>query len=320
MVVLETLVLFLIIVFAASMLSHGAEMIAEKYGPNFAGSIILAFVTTLPEYMFVFWASVKGAYDVALGSAVGAATMLVTLGYGMVILTATTRVSRKPVKVIKLSRATRIDAIYLAATAVVAYILAYIGDGFSLVDGLILFAIFFAYVGHLALAAREFGKKHRVRIPRERFIKGITYLILGGIITITVSERFVEAMISLARSFGISPVTIAIVVGPIASELPEKLTAFLTVMRNAKLAEISVANFIGSKVNHNSVLLGTMPIIAYATGNGSVTGVISPQFTAMTLLTFIAGISVARRRLERWQGFFFTALYAVPLYIAYSIR
>ncbi|WP_456475554.1 hypothetical protein [Candidatus Pyrohabitans sp.] len=81
-----------------------------------------------------------------------------------------------------------------------------------------------------------------------------------------------------------------------------------------------MANFIGSKVNHNSVLLGTMPLIAFITGNGSVSGIISPQFTAMTLLTFIAGISVARRRLERWQGFFFTALYAVPVYIAYTIR
>jgi cation:H+ antiporter len=320
MVVLEALILFLIIVSAAAMLSHGAEMIAEKYGPNFAGSIILAFVTTLPEYMFVFWASLKGAYDVALGSAVGAATMLVTLGYGMVILTATTKLSRKPVKVIRLSRATRIDALYLAATAIVAYVLAYIGDGFSLIDGVLLFVIFFAYVVHLALAAREFGRRHLVRVSRERFIKGTGYLIIGGAVTVVVSERFVEAMISLALAIGVSPVAIAIIIGPLASELPEKLTAFLTVMRNAKLAEISVANFIGSKVNHNSVLLGTMPIIAYATGNGSVTGVISPQFTAMTLLTFIAGISVARRRLERWQGFFFTALYAVPLYIAYTVR
>ena len=317
---LETLVLFLIIVFAAALLSHGAETIAEKYGPNFAGSILLAFVTTLPEYMFVFWASLKGAYDVALGSAVGAATMLVTLGYGVVILTATTGLSRRPVQVIHLGRATRIDALYLAATAVVAYVLAYVGDGFSLTDGLVLFAIFFAYVVHLALAAREFGRRHHVRVPRERFIRGTAYLIVGGAVTVVVSERFVEAMISLARCFGVSPVTIAIIVGPLASELPEKLTAFLTVMRNAKLAEISVANFIGSKVNHNSVLLGTMPIIAFVTGNGKVTGVISPQFTAMTVLSFIAGISVARRRLERWQGFFFTALYAVPLYIAYSVR
>ncbi len=320
MVILEAVVLFLIIVFAAALLSHGAEMVAEKYGPNFAGSILLAFVTTLPEYMFVFWASVKGAYDVALGSAVGAATMLVTLGYGLVILTATTNISRKPVKVITLSPATRIDAIYLAVTAVVAYVLAYIGDGFSLIDGLILIGVFFGYVAHLAQAAREFGKKHDVRLPRKRFIKGLGYLLVGGVITIAVAERFVETMISLARYFGISPVTIAIIIGPIASELPEKLTAFITVMRNAKLAEISVANFIGSKVNHNSVLLGTMPIVAYITGNGSVVGVISPQFTAMTLLTFIAGISVARRKLEKWQGFFFTALYAVPVYIAYSIR
>ncbi|WP_456475555.1 hypothetical protein [Candidatus Pyrohabitans sp.] len=93
MVILETLVLFSIIVFAAALLSHGAEMIAEKYGPNFAGSIM-------------------DEYDVALGSAVGAAIV------------------------------------------------------------------------HLAMAAREFGRKHRIKITRERFIKGAGYLIIGAAVKV----------------------------------------------------------------------------------------------------------------------------------------
>jgi len=49
MVLVEFLVLLLIITAAAWVLSHGAETIAEKYGANFAGSIILALITTLPE-------------------------------------------------------------------------------------------------------------------------------------------------------------------------------------------------------------------------------------------------------------------------------
>lgn len=160
MVIFETLVLLFILVAAAVLLSYGAESIAEKYGANFAGSVILAFITTLPEYMFVFWAALKGEYMVAVGSAVGAATMLIT-GYGLVIFTATT-ISRKPVKVIELSHATRIDALYLILTALVALVLALENNGFDLKDGIILIVLFGVYVYHLARGAIEFGEKHKI--------------------------------------------------------------------------------------------------------------------------------------------------------------
>lgn len=123
-------------------------------------------------------------------------------------------------------------------------------------------------------------------------------------------------MIALAHEFGISPVAIAIIIGPIASELPEKLTAFITIMRDGKLAEISVCNFVGSKVNHTSVLLGSIPIIAFLTGHGSVHGILNPQFMAMILLTFVAGASLARRKLEKWQGIVFLGMYSIPVYVA----
>jgi len=70
-VVLEFVGLLMLIVAAAALLSHGTEAIAERYGANFTGSIVLAMITTLPEYMFVIWACVKTRYDMAVGSAVG---------------------------------------------------------------------------------------------------------------------------------------------------------------------------------------------------------------------------------------------------------
>lgn len=170
MVIFETLVLLFILVAAAVLLSYGAESIAEKYGANFAGSVILAFITTLPEYMFVFWAALKGEYMVAVGSAVGAATMLITLGYGLVIFTATT-ISRKPVKVIELSHATQIDALYLILTALVALVLAFENNGFDLKDGIILIVLFGVYVYHLARGAIEFGEKHKIE---EKSCSGVS--------------------------------------------------------------------------------------------------------------------------------------------------
>jgi cation:H+ antiporter len=127
-------------------------------------------------------------------------------------------------------------------------------------------------------------------------------------------------MVHIADMLGVSAMAVAIVLSPIASELPEKITAYLTVMRNGKLAEISVCNFMGSKVNHNSFLLAILPFVAAAKGHGPVTGIISIPFTVMTVLTLVAGISLARRKLEPWQGWLFVVLYLTTIGAAYMVR
>ena len=319
-IVLEFTVLLAIITFAAWLLSIGAERLAEKYGANFTGSIVLALITTLPEYMFVIFAALKGKYAMAIGSAIGSCSLLITLGYGSVILLATTRASRKPVEEIKLSAETRYDAIYLAVTAVIAFLLAWWGDGFGLVDGIILCALFLGYVYHMARVAYEYHRRHKAAGKKQvkGFWRGIACLVGGGVVIFFATEPFVDSMIKFSVLFGISPVTIAIVIGPIASEMPEKLTAFLTVIRDGKLAEISIANFIGSKVNHNSLLLGTLALIAVFHGGMDVAGVITPSFIFMTVITLIATASLARRRLCRRQGVFFLLLYVAVVLLAFQ--
>jgi Ca2+/Na+ antiporter len=102
--------------------------------------------------------------------------------------------------------------------------------------------------------------------------------------------------------------------------MPEKITAYLTVIRNGKLAEISICNFIGSKVNHNSLLLAVLPFVAAARGGGDVRGIIGIPFITMTVLTMVATVSLARRRLTRWEGWAFLALYIGIIGAAYSVR
>ena len=320
MLILEFLGLLLIITGAAWLLSIGAEILAEKYGANFAGSILLALITTLPEYMFVFWAALKDQYAMAIGSAVGACTLLVTLGYGSVILFATSRLSRQPVDKINLSSSTRIDAVYLIVTAVIAFLLALEGGGLDLKDAIILSAIFAIYVVQHYRMARGHMMTTEHNISAVDLRKAFILLIIGGVVIIFSAERFVEAMLHLATWIGISPVAIAIIVSPIASEMPEKVTAYLTVMRSGRLAEISVCNFIGSKINHNSLLLAVMPFVAVFRGGGNVPDVIGKPFILMTVLTLIAGVSLSRRSLERWQGWLFLSLYFSMIVTAYLIR
>jgi len=311
-----------VISIAAYLLSVQSEKLAKKWGANFTGSVVLGLITTLPEYLFVIWACLKMEYSVAIGSTVGAAAMLVTLGYGLVIIVATTKISKKPVKVIELSKGTRVDSFYLNFTALLALILVWIGDGLSLIDGIILVLCFAVYVYHSWHASRKLVKEKLAHGEELESIKAktILLLLLGAVIILIASEPFVDSMIEIAHELKVAPIAIAIVLSPIASELPEKLTAFLTVHRDGKLAEISVANFIGSKINHNSLLIAMLPIVAYAKGHGFVEGVLNIPFIMMTFLTVIAGVSLAQRKLRLWQGILFLALFAVPVWTAYISR
>jgi len=305
------------VVFVGSLImSIAVERLAERWGANFAGSILLGLVTVLPEYLIVFWAVWGGEYQGAVGSATGAATMLMTIGFGLVIVTATTRLSKRPVKEIKLSQTTRIDALYLFLTAMAALSLALWGGGLGLVDGAILALLYVAYAVHLYIEARKKSREHHEagRQP-PRVVWALVALAATGLLIIFVSEPFVVAMERLADEVFHAPrLVVFFLLSPLASEMPEKLTAFLTVHRRGALAEISVCNFIGSVVNHNSLLLGMMPFVAFFGGHSPfVPGVVVPTFWVMTCLTLIGSFSLSVGRLRRWQGWFFPALYLVQI-------
>ncbi|MEW6679935.1 MAG: hypothetical protein AB1297_02785 [bacterium] len=317
MVFLHFFALLVIIIFASAILSYGSESLAKKYGVNLVGSIFLALIGTLPEYMFVIWASIKGNYDVAIGSTIGACSLLITLGYGSVILVATT-ISKKPVKTIPLSHNTHIDTIYLGATAIIALFLIWHGKGLDLKDSIILICLFFAYV----IQVTHHSTKHKEEDTgkKESIKRGFLFLIIGGIIVFFASHPFVDVMIKMSHKLGISPITIAIIIGPIASEIPEKLTAYITVMRNGSLAEISICNFIGTKVNHNSLLIGTLGIIGFLKGNSEITGILNLQFLMMSGLTLFATANLLLRRLTRLHGIIFALLYFLVVFLAFKGR
>ncbi len=306
--------LLAVLVFAAYLLSRGAEVLAEKWGANIVGSLILALVTTLPEYAFVYWASMKGQYQMAIGSAIGSCTLLITLGYGMVIVLAISRLSRNPVRQITLSKATRVDAVYLMITGLVAFVFIAWDNALSLLEGIILTLILLGYVYQVVRSGASHESKHPV--PTKALIWGAVNMAVGGVIVYFASEPFVSSMMQMAEFLHVNVVVVAIVLGPLASEMPEKLTAYLVVLRNGENAEISVCNFLGSKVNHNSLLLAVMPFVAHFKGHDIVRNLMSPMLVVMTALTVVVSVLLARGKLEKWQGWVLIAAYVGAMILA----
>jgi len=339
MVVVVFLGLLLVITLASYLLSRGAEVLAEKWGCNIVGSLLLALVTTLPEYTFVYWAAVKAGnpslsaakqeamYQMAIGSAIGSGLLLVTLGYGMVILLATSRFSRNPVSYIQLSRATRIDSAYLLITGLVAFIFVFNDGALSVWEGVVLTLLFAGYVFQVV---KGYGREKTIEVEveseteqwvdhaklRKAFWRGIAEMVVGGVLVYVCSEPFVDSMRELAELMHVSPWVIAVILGPIASEMPEKLTAYITVLRNGANAELSICNFIGSKINHSSLLLALIPFIAWYNGVSPVPGMMSSTFVLMSVLTVVVSALLARGKLYRWQGAILVVAYVGTLVLA----
>lgn len=319
MVIVEFTVLLGVIVFAAYLLSRGAETLAAKWGCNIVGSIVLALLTTLPEYAFVYWASMKGQYQMAIGSAIGSCTLLITLGYGLVIVLATSRLSKHPVKSIKLGKPTRIDALYLLLTAIVAFVFIAVDDKLSFSEGIVLTLLLGGYVYQVFRSAKHMECSTCVVKPTV-LARSIAELAVGGVLIYLCSEPFVDSMIGLAKMVHISPVVIAIVLGPLASEMPEKLTAYMVVVKDGRNAELSICNFLGSKVNHNSLLLAVMPFVAHFKGHDAVSNLMTPMFVLMTVLTVAVSGLLVKGRLHKWQGYSLVGLYVGAMGLAVATQ
>ncbi len=316
MAILEFCGLLAVIVVAAYMLSHGAERMAEKWGRNIVGSIVLALVTTLPEYAFVFWAAMKHQYAMAIGSAVGACVLLITLGYGLVIVLATSRLGKNKVDHVQLSKATRIDAAYLLITGAVAFVFVWSNDRLSVFEGIILALLLGGYMFQVIRGSKKHHQQTK-HVSRRQMAIAWAEIVFAGAIVFVSSEPFVDSMIHIAEMFSISPVVIAVILGPIASEMPEKLAAYITVLRDSNAAELSVCNFLGSKVNHNSLLLGIIPFVACAnTGQCAVPGLLSTTFVLMTVFTVGVSALLINGRLHKWQGYMLIGCYVAAMVFA----
>ena len=260
----ETLFLLVVISFAADFLSKSAEVLEKKYGPSFVGSVILGFVTTLPELIFVIAAVLALQNDIALGSAIGGNILLFTIGYGMVILLA--HVYHK--QLITLPSTLRDDLWYLLIASF--FILLAAADGeFQLWEGLVLFLIYAIFIIDQFYESRQemaANVEEREPLTRKEKKRSLVFLVVGSVILLIAIEPFVHVIDELSEEMGISALFLALVISPFASEMPEKISAFILTKKSMEGAEIAIANFIGSKVQNNSLLFGVMILVACTMG------------------------------------------------------
>ena len=271
---MDLLVLFIalvVILIGAELFTNGIEWFGRSLNlaEGAVGSVLAAVGTALPETLIpiiaIVFATGQASDEIGVGAILGAPFMLSTLAMfvtGVAILAFRRR------------RATggelRIDASVLAHDMryfAIAYALA-IGSAFLPIEpawirwiaAAALIAIYAWYVrGHLRADAAEEEEElaplrfrrvdvraHRndPAVPRLRAINLQVVVALGFIIVGAVF--FVDAVEHLASSIGVSEVLLALVIAPVATELPEKFNSIIWVRQNKDT--LAMGNITGAMV------------------------------------------------------------------------
>jgi len=310
------------LVFASWLLSSGAEHLAERWGGRFVGRTLLSIATTLPEIGIVVAAARDGSYGTAIGSALGSNLFMMTLGLAIMLIIATTRLSKAPQKFIDVKEF-KLDKIFLVVTSVVGALLFL--DGYTVLDGIVFAGLFSTY---LLFAFREMKKEKHASLgkdlhdtpntkPKKHFARSMVLFVAGTVGIFVGAVPFVHALEGVSVDLGVSVVVLAVIVSPIAGEMPEKISMILLARKGANGASIAVANVLGSKILNNTLLLSVAIFAAMSYQGMTVkianTSLLENQMILVTAITIIALIPMFKNKLGLRSGVMLLILYAIGI-------
>ena len=332
------------LIISSWVLSYGAEHLSMKYGAKFVGRTLLSIATTLPEIAIVTYAAADGFYGIAIGAGLGSNLLMMTLGLAIMLLIATTRLSRAPLKGIPVGMF-KLDKIFLLATAVISAAL--FVDGYNFLDGFAFSALFIAYIIMAFLEMKEERKRESlknseiqkaenksrvieiddpsasVRTIDRAMLKAVLAFVAGTIGIVMGAGPFIHSMQGFSLEIGISAIILAVIISPIAGEMPEKISMMILARKGAAGASIAIANVLGSKILNNTLLLavavfGAMFHAGFYT-TIELTTVLLYQVILVTVVTIIALVPLFKKEIGLKVGILLASMYLISLFIQFLL-
>lgn len=280
----------------------GASAVARRFGipPIVVGLTIVAMGTSLPEAAISISAALKGSAGIAVGNVLGSNIMniLLILGLSAVILP----MAVQPAVI-------RRDMPFLLFITVLMPVLGLPDGKLSRVDGLILLAIFAAYMVWLfistkkAAAAGEAADEESDE-PLPPTWKAIAMILVGAALVMLGSNMAVDAATVIAAALGMSDRLIGLTIIALGTSLPELVTSCTAAKKGC--SDMALGNVVGSNMFNILFVLGisaTITPIAYPMT--FLTDSIICVLTAVLLFVLIAG-----KKLTRGKGAIMLAAFA----------
>ncbi len=303
------------IIFAALIIAWAAEC-GQFYISQGLALAVLAWVQTLPEFAVEAAIALEAAKNpeqmhLITANFTGSLRLFVGLGWPMVYFVSLFFAHRKLYMKeggfwsIHMEDEHSITVLSLLP-ALAYFVVIYLKGTLTLLDGVILTAIYSAYLWLLSKMPPQDAEEiaDMPRVPRylmslkaPRGVIGmVLMLIAGALILWFVAHPFLDSMLAVAMTFGISQFVFVQWVAPFLSEFPEKLSAF-NWARRVKKAPMALTNFVSSSINQWTILVATVPFI-YSYGVGHPAAIVFDEHQRVEILLTIV---------QSYLGFLFLA-------------
>ena len=299
----------------ADLLTKGCVGMAARFRvPEFiVGLTVMAVGTSMPELTVSAMSALKDSTDMAIGNVTGSNLFNTLICLGVCALIRPMVFTKENVR--------RDIPLCIAASVLLLVMALYIGStkGISRVEGVILFALYIAFVWYSIRSAKkdapdaeagtDDGTKSESSMGWGRIlffiVVGLAGLIYGG-------NMCLESATAIARAWGVSEAIIAITIVAAGTSLPE-LASSVAAIANGKLS-LALGNVIGSNVANILLILGVSGSIKPLT-MGGITPLDVWMVAISAVVLFLSALAIGQRRITRFEGVVYLAIYVAYVVI-----
>ena len=303
-----------LLTWGADLLTKGCVGMAARFRvPEFiVGLTVMAVGTSMPELTVSTMSALKGSTDMAIGNVTGSNLFNTLIVLGVCALIRPMVFTKENVR--------RDIPLCIGVSAILLVMALYLGqpNGISRVEGMILFALYIAFVWYSIRSAKkdapdaEAGTDSQQSEATMGWGKILFFIVVGLAGLIYGGNLCLDSATAIARAWGVSEAIIAITIVAAGTSLPE-LASSIAAIANGKLS-LALGNVIGSNVANILLILGLSGSIKPLT-MGGITPLDMWMVVGSAVLLFLSALAIGQRRITRFEGVIYLAVYVAYVYL-----
>lgn len=292
-----------LLVKGADWLVDGASKLAKRLGVTdlVIGLTIVAFGTSMPEFVVNMVSVADGATDLAITNILGSNIINTLVILGCSALVCPLVAQRSTV---------RLDIPLNIVAGVLVLVFVFISSpmepkGLSRIEGLALLVVFAAFLVYTFYTAKADATTTTEATPFPLW--KCVVLILAGLVCLVVGgEMIVKTAVAIARYCGVAEAVIGLTIVALGTSLPELATSVVAAFKHNN--DIAIGNVVGSNIFNVFFILGTSAIIKHLPVYPGIE--IDAALVAVSALAVWLLLCNKNRSINRWGGVLLLVLYA----------
>ena len=292
-----------LLVKGADWLVDGASKLAKRLGVTdlVIRLTIVAFGTSMPEFVVNMVSVAEGATDLAITNILGSNIINTLVILGCSALVCPLVAQRSTV---------RLDIPLNIVAGVLVLVFVFISSpmepkGLSRIEGLALLVVFAAFLVYTFYTAKADATTTTESTPFPLW--KCVVLILAGLVCLVVGgEMIVKTAVAIARYCGVAESVIGLTIVALGTSLPELATSVVAAFKHNN--DIAIGNVVGSNIFNVFFILGTSAIIKHLPVYPGIE--IDAALVAVSALAVWLLLCNKNRSINRWGGALLLVLYA----------